>query len=107
MRWLTGGLTHHLAHHLRPIAPRADLPRLHATLVPEAARAAGVPVVAVAGQCLLTPAQLQEAGIGRAYALTDESDDRDECFTRPGPLLERIGARIAHDQLDGSTGGGR
>jgi glycerate kinase len=75
--------------------------------VAAAARAAGVPVVAVAGQCLLTPAQLQEAGISRAYALTDESDDRDECFTRPGPLLERIGARIAHDQLDGSTGGGR
>jgi linoleoyl-CoA desaturase len=45
MRWLTGGLTHHLAHHLRPIAPRAELPALHSTVVPEVARNAGVPVV--------------------------------------------------------------
>jgi linoleoyl-CoA desaturase len=45
MRWLSGGLTHHLAHHLRPIAPRAQLPELHETLVPETARAAGEQVV--------------------------------------------------------------
>lgn len=45
MRWLTGGLTHHLAHHLRPVAPRADLPALHRTLVPDTARSAGEPVV--------------------------------------------------------------
>jgi linoleoyl-CoA desaturase len=44
MRWLTGGLTHHLAHHLRPIAPRADLPTLHNTLVMDIAKTAGVPV---------------------------------------------------------------
>lgn len=45
MRWLTGGLTHHLAHHLRPIAPRAELPALHKTHVVDVARAAGVPVI--------------------------------------------------------------
>ncbi|MGI8537941.1 MAG: fatty acid desaturase family protein [Mycobacteriales bacterium] len=28
-RWLTGGMTHHLAHHLRPVAPRAQLPVVH------------------------------------------------------------------------------
>ncbi len=45
MRWITGGLTHHLAHHLRPVAPRAELPALHATLVPQIALAAGEKVV--------------------------------------------------------------
>lgn len=45
LRWLSGGLTHHLAHHLRPIAPRAELPVLHRTLVQETAQAAGAPVV--------------------------------------------------------------
>jgi linoleoyl-CoA desaturase len=32
-RWWTGGMTHHLAHHLRPAAPRSQLPVLHATAV--------------------------------------------------------------------------
>jgi linoleoyl-CoA desaturase len=32
-RWWTGGMTHHLAHHLRPSAPRSQLPALHATTV--------------------------------------------------------------------------
>ena len=45
MRWITGGLTHHLAHHLRPVAPRAELPALHETLVPRVALAAGEKVV--------------------------------------------------------------
>ncbi len=45
MRWITGGLTHHLAHHLRPVAPRAELPTLHQTLVADVARASGLPVV--------------------------------------------------------------
>jgi glycerate kinase len=63
--------------------------------VAEAAKRAGVPVVAVAGRCLLTPQQLSDAGIERAYALVDEADDPDEAFSAPGPLLERIGATIA------------
>jgi linoleoyl-CoA desaturase len=45
MRWVTGGLTHHLAHHLRPVAPRGELPTLHKTLVVDVARTAGVPVI--------------------------------------------------------------
>lgn len=44
-RWLTGGLTHHLAHHLRPVAPRGDLPALHATIVAETVADCGVPQV--------------------------------------------------------------
>jgi linoleoyl-CoA desaturase len=34
-RYLTGGMTHHLAHHLRPAAPRSQLPVLHRTAVRE------------------------------------------------------------------------
>lgn len=44
-RWLTGGMTHHLAHHLRATAPRGELPRLHTTTVAEMAAASGSPVV--------------------------------------------------------------
>lgn len=45
MRWMTGGLTHHLAHHLRASASRAELPELHRTTVAEVAAAAGTPPV--------------------------------------------------------------
>lgn len=44
-RWLTGGLTHHLAHHLRPVAPRGELPALHRTTVADLAAEVGLPVV--------------------------------------------------------------
>jgi len=33
VRWWTGGMTHHLAHHLRPAAFRSQLPGLHTTTV--------------------------------------------------------------------------
>lgn len=45
MRWLTGGMTLHLAHHLRPIAVRSELPRLNRTVVSDVATAAGLPPV--------------------------------------------------------------
>jgi linoleoyl-CoA desaturase len=45
LRWLTGGLTHHVAHHLRPVAVRSELPGLHRTVVPEAGGRAGSPPV--------------------------------------------------------------
>lgn len=32
MPWLTGGLTHHLAHHLRPLATRRELRNLHSRM---------------------------------------------------------------------------
>jgi glycerate kinase len=55
-----------------------------------------VPVVAVAGRCALEDGRLREAGFTASYALTDLADAH-EAMSRPGPLLERIGARIATD----------
>jgi glycerate kinase len=63
--------------------------------VAAAARAAGVPVVAVAGRNLLSPDQLTAAGVRQAYALTDIESDVQRCIDDPGPLLERLGRRIA------------
>lgn len=68
--------------------------------VAAAARKAGVQVVAVAGRCLLDAPALAGAGIAAAYSLDDEASYPDESFTAPGPLLERIGARIASQMLD-------
>jgi glycerate kinase len=65
--------------------------------VAAAARAAGVDVVAVAGRCLLAPAELQAAGIRAAYALTDLEPDPARCMIEAGPLLERLAARVASD----------
>ena len=44
VRFLTGGMTHHHVHHLRPLAPRSDFPWLHATLVPAVAVATGTSI---------------------------------------------------------------
>jgi len=67
--------------------------------VAAAARRAGIGVVAVAGQCLLDPSALAGAGISSVHALLDEASYPGEAFDAPGPLLERIGARIAREQL--------
>ena len=66
------------------------------------ARDKGVPAVAVAGQVTLTPAELGAAGLHAAYALVDEGATRQEALDAPGPLLERIGARIAREHLGGA-----
>ncbi|MEO5851878.1 MAG: glycerate kinase, partial [Nocardioides sp.] len=72
--------------------------------VAAAARRAGIPVVAVAGRCLLDEATLRAAGIGVAYALADLASTPGESFDAPGPLLQRIGARIGiHDLVGGDT----
>ncbi|WP_131106230.1 glycerate kinase [Ornithinimicrobium sufpigmenti] len=63
--------------------------------VAAAARAAGVPVVAVAGRVTLDEQQLQRAGFGAAHALTDLAAHPEESFTRPGVLLREVGRRIA------------
>ena len=60
-----------------------------------AARRAGVPVVAVAGRCLLDASTLADAGIRRVHPLSTRRAVRRGAFEQPGPLLERIGARIA------------
>jgi glycerate kinase len=67
--------------------------------VAAAARRAGIGVVAVAGRCLLDPSALAGAGISSVHALLDEASYPGEAFDAPGPLLERIGARIAREQL--------
>ncbi|MEO8888149.1 MAG: glycerate kinase [Jatrophihabitantaceae bacterium] len=63
--------------------------------VAAAARAQGVPVVAVAGRCLLDAGRLRVAGFDAVHTLLEESAGTDEAFTAPGPLLRAIGARIA------------
>lgn len=65
--------------------------------VAAAARAAGVPVVAVCGANTLGPDRLREAGIERAYALTDLEPDVRRCIADPAPLLRQLGERIALD----------
>lgn len=67
--------------------------------VAAAARAAGVPVVAVCGVNRLDDDRLHTAGIGAAYALTDIGPDLQRCLTDGAPLLERLGARIAAEHL--------
>jgi glycerate 2-kinase len=67
--------------------------------VAAAARAAGVPVVAVCGRNELTDDALKKAGITAAYALTDIEPDVARCLADPTPLLVRLGELIATDQL--------
>lgn len=66
-----------------------------------AARAveAGVPVVAIAGRCQLTPERLREAGIEAAYALTDIESDPQRCIHEAATLLVDLGERLAQDRL--------
>jgi glycerate 2-kinase len=67
--------------------------------VADAARRAGVPVVAVAGRCLLDAATLAGAGIGATYSLVAEATYDAEPFEAPGSLLRQIGRRLAAEHL--------
>jgi glycerate kinase len=71
--------------------------------VATAARAAGIPVVAVAGRCLISSEDLRPAGIDAAYALTDLEADQQRCMREARPLLERLAERIAHDRMAAAT----
>jgi glycerate kinase len=64
-----------------------------------AAHDPAVPVVAVAGRCTLSTAQLREAGISAVYPLTDFEPDLDRCIVDAGPLVERAAGQIAADWL--------
>jgi glycerate kinase len=64
-----------------------------------AAHDPAIPVVAVAGRCILTPRELRAAGINRAYALSDLEPDRERSIANAGPLLERLAEQIAADWL--------
>ncbi|GAA4548226.1 glycerate kinase [Amycolatopsis samaneae] len=63
------------------------------------ARKAAVPVVAVAGRCLLSPGALRDAGFEAAYALTDVEPDPARCIAAAGPLLTTVSKRLAEDWL--------
>ncbi len=71
--------------------------------VAAAARKAGIPVVAVAGRSLLDADSLEAAGIQASYSLTDLASYGRQPFDDPGPLLHRIGARIAARHLPGAS----
>jgi glycerate kinase len=64
-----------------------------------AARDPSIPVLAVAGRCTLTAAELRAAGFAAAYALTEIEPDQDRSIANAGPLVERLGERIAVDWL--------
>jgi glycerate kinase len=66
-----------------------------------AARAAGVPVVAVAGRCLLTAGQLHAAGFAACYALTDLEPDAGRSIAHAAGYLEQVGTELAAHFLDG------
>lgn len=69
--------------------------------VAAAARAAGVPAVAVAGRNTLPAGVLAAAGIAKAYTLSDLEADPERSMREPVPLLRRLAGRIAADWLGG------
>jgi glycerate kinase len=65
------------------------------------ARQAGIPVIAVAGRCLLTSEQLHSAGFTAAYALSDLEPDLQTSMTNAGALLRAVGERIVAEHTTG------
>jgi glycerate 2-kinase len=63
--------------------------------VAAAARAHGVPVVAVAGRSSLSDPQLAAAGISACYRLSDLEPDPARSMAGAAPLLTEVGRRIA------------
>ena len=71
--------------------------------VAAAARAAGVPVVAVCGRNTLTDEQLRGGRHRRRLRTHRPRARRAALHRRPRPLLERLGERIAADHLSAAT----
>ncbi|GAT71698.1 glycerate kinase [Microbacterium hydrocarbonoxydans] len=67
--------------------------------VAAAARAAGVPVVAVCGRSTLSPADAEAAGFRAVYPLSEIEPDPAVSIANAKPLLVRVGARIASESL--------
>lgn len=63
--------------------------------VARAARAAGVPVVAVCGRSSLAPDRARAAGLGAVHVLSDVEPDLARCLADPGPPLRALARRIA------------
>jgi glycerate kinase len=77
---------------------RLDAQTLHGKAparVAAVAGAAGVPVVAVVGECSLGPVEVRAVGFGAVHTLRESASYLDEPLRAPGPLLQRIGERIA------------
>jgi glycerate kinase len=72
--------------------------------VAAAARARGVPVLAIAGRVCLPADRLAAAGIARAYALSDIEPDPARCMAAAGPLLEKLAGQVARDWLTEAAG---
>jgi glycerate kinase len=69
--------------------------------VAAAGRAAGVPVIAVAGRCLLDLPRLRAAGFDGVYTLLDEAATPQQALDEGAALLRRIGARLGDWLPDG------
>ncbi|MFN0284124.1 MAG: glycerate kinase [Kineosporiaceae bacterium] len=67
--------------------------------VTRAAARAGVPVVAVAGRCLLGDDELAGAGLRAVYPLSVLEPDPVRSMADAADLLRRVGATIAREQL--------
>jgi glycerate kinase len=81
-----------------------DAQSLHGKAPVGVARAAAahdppVPVVAVAGVCRLSPAELREAGFAACYALSDLEPDTGRSMAAAGPLMEQLAGRVVADWL--------
>jgi glycerate kinase len=67
--------------------------------VARAARAGGVPVVAVCGRSSLAADRTRAAGIERVFALTDLEPDPEVCMAQAGPLLTALAGEVARAYL--------
>ncbi|MEU0503651.1 glycerate kinase [Nocardia sp. NPDC005998] len=65
----------------------------------EAARKAGVAVVAAVGRAQLTRDEIRAAGFTACYALADLESDPVRCIADAAQLLVRVGERIAVDNI--------
>ena len=62
-----------------------------------------IPVVAVAGRSTLSAARLQQAGIDRAYPLSELEPDQTASIAGAATLLGTVGASITEDWLTGAA----
>lgn len=73
--------------------------------VAEAARAKGVPVVAVSGRSLLSKAQAEHAGFQQVWSLSELAIDAEDSMRRARQLMNQVGKQIAHKFLGRSSRG--
>ncbi len=68
-----------------------------------AAAAAGLPAIAVCGRVSVTPAQLAEVGLVRAWSLLDLEPDQDQARAQAGALLTRLAGQAISMQWADTT----